>query len=387
MPPLVGDEIAWCVYNDNLPANQRRWLSEPQGIEVRQTIFATDNPGLENVIFIKYSILNTGTVADVMDSVYFGIWEDADLGEAFDDMVGCDTLLQSGFVYNYQDDYLYGANPPSFFTTLLQGPITDSSNPNDSAKQNYGELFGNFSFGGSKNLGMTAYIFNRGGDPVLNDPNTAEDARCYLQGRTRQCDLVNPCTFAYCEVRGGIDCSEVNPLLWASGDPVTDIGWILNYSSDERGTMSSGPFKLEKDKPQEIIIAYVLGRGTDPINSITVARGNVQRAIEEYESNFASMTYSPPPATNPVDNYVLYQNYPNPFNPTTTIRYELPQDGIVTINIYNILGQRVKTILNEFKRADRYEITFNGAGLASGVYFYTLKVNNFIKTKKMILIK
>ena len=339
------------------------------------------------MIFIKYSILNTGTVADVMDSVYFGIWEDADLGEAFDDMVGCDTLLQSGFVYNYQDDYLYGANPPSFFTTLLQGPITDSSNPNDSAKQNYGELFGNFSFGGSKNLGMTAYIFNRGGDPVLNDPNTAEDARCYLQGRTRQCDLVNPCTFAYCEVRGGIDCSEVNPLLWASGDPVTDIGWILNYSSDERGTMSSGPFKLEKDKPQEIIIAYVLGRGSDPINSITVARGNVQRAIEEYESNFASMTYSPPPATNPVDNYVLYQNYPNPFNPTTTIRYELPQDGIVTINIYNILGQRVKTILNEFKRADRYEITFNGAGLASGVYFYTLKVNNFIKTKKMILIK
>jgi hypothetical protein len=151
--------------------------------------------------------------------------------------------------------------------------------------------------------------------------------------------------------------------------------------------MGSGPFKLEKDKPQEIIIAYVLGRGTDPLNSITVARGNVQRAIEEYESNFASMTYSPPPATNPVDNYVLYQNYPNPFNPTTTIRYELPQDGIVTINIYNILGQKVKTLLNEFKRADRYEITFNGAGLASGVYFYTLKVNNFIKTKKMILLR
>ena len=117
-----------------------------------------------------------------------------------------------------------------------------------------------------------------------------------------------------------------------------------------RNLVGTGPFKLEKDKPQEIIIAYVLGRGTDPINSITVARENVQRAIEEYESNFASMTYSAPPATHPVNTYVLYQNYPNPFNPTTTIRYELPQDGQVTIEIFDILGQKVKTLLNEYKK-------------------------------------
>ncbi len=71
------------------------------------------------------------------------------------------------------------------------------------------------------------------------------------------------------------------------------------------------------------------------------------------------MTYSAPPATNPVNSYVLYQNYPNPFNPTTTIRYELPQDGQVTIEIFDILGQKVKTLLNEYKKADRYEVTFS----------------------------
>ncbi len=88
---------------------------------------------------------------------------------------------------------------------------------------------------------------------------------------------------------------------WFSGDPVTNIGWINTYNHDMRNVVGTGPFLLEKDKPQEIIIAYVIGRGNDPFNSITVARENVQRAIAEYESNFASMTYSAPPATNPVN--------------------------------------------------------------------------------------
>jgi len=188
-------------------------------------------------------------------------------------------------------------------------------------------------------------------------------------------------------VRGGVNCNEINPRLWASGDPVTDIGWIDRLKVDHRNLISTGPFKLEKNKPQDIIIAYVVGRGIDYFNSITVARENVQRAIREYENNFASMTYLSPPPNNPVISYILYQNYPNPFNPTTTIRYELPQEGVVTIDIYNILGQKVKTILNEFKKADRYEATFNAIGLASGVYIYRMKVNDFITSKKMVLIK
>ena len=113
----------------------------------------------------------------------------------------------------------------------------------------------------------------------------------------------------------------------------------------------------------------------------------MQRAIQEYQSNFASMTYSAPAPTNPVNSYVLYQNYPNPFNPITTIRYELPQDGQVTIDIFDILGQKVGTIVNEYKKADRYEVTFSSTGLASGVYIYQLRVNDFITSKKMVLLK
>jgi hypothetical protein len=387
MPPLIGDEIAWCVYNDGLPRNQRRWNTvEPQGIEVRQTIFATDNPELENVIFIRYSILNTGSVAEVLDSVYFGVWEDADVGDATDDVVGCDTLLQSGFYYANTPDLLYGDNPPSFFTSLLQGPVVSTNSPSDTAKNNFGQQIGTETFSNSINLDITSHIFFMSGNPIGHDPHDATEARYNLLGKTRLNEYVNPCNFVYCQVRGGVNCNEVNPKFWGSGDPVTNIGWISTQQRDYRNLIGTGPFQLEKDIPQEIIIAYVIGRGNDPLNSVTVARENVQRAIQEYQSNFASMTYSPPPAI-PVTSYLLYQNYPNPFNPITTIRYELPQDGVVTIEVFDILGQKVKTLLNEFKRADRYEVTFNSVGLASGVYIYRLKVNDFITSKKMVLIR
>ena len=78
-----------------------------------------------------------------MDSVYFGIWEDADLGDHTDDVVGCDTLLNSAFYYEDEPDYVYGENPPSFFSTLLQGPVVYTNNSSDTANNNFGELLGN----------------------------------------------------------------------------------------------------------------------------------------------------------------------------------------------------------------------------------------------------
>ncbi|HSW53960.1 MAG TPA: T9SS type A sorting domain-containing protein [Ignavibacteriaceae bacterium] len=388
MPMLIGDQTAWCVYNDGLPKGQRRWNTvNPQGIEVRQTIFATDNPELENVIFIRYSILNTGLVAEIMDSVYFGVWEDADVGDYTKDKVGCDTLLNSGFYYKDGPDAIYGINPPSFFTTFLQGPFIETNNPSDTAHNNSGELIGSEKSGGRKNLDITSHVFSVPGPSGFMSPENEVEAKNYMLGKNRVGQFPDPCNFIYGEVRGGVNCNEINPAFWVSGDPVSDYGWINTFRSDKRNLISTGPFLLEKDKPQEIIIAYVIGRGTDPLSSVTVARENVQRAIQEYQSNFASMTYMPPSATNPVNSYVLYQNYPNPFNPTTTIRYELPQDGVVTIEVFDILGQKVKTILNEFKRADRYEVTFSSTGLASGVYIYQLRVNDFITSKKMILIR
>jgi len=85
--------------------------------------------------------------------------------------------------------------------------------------------------------------------------------------------------------------------------------------------------------------------------------------------------------------YELAQNYPNPFNPSTTIKYQLPKDGIVTLKVYDILGSEVATLVNEQKTAGRYEVSFNASQLASGVYIYRLQSGEYISSRKMMLLK
>lgn len=88
-----------------------------------------------------------------------------------------------------------------------------------------------------------------------------------------------------------------------------------------------------------------------------------------------------------VDNYDLSQNYPNPFNPTTTINYQIKEDGLVTLKLYDILGSEVITLVNEDKTKGRYSYNFNASDLASGVYIYQLRVNDFVSAKKLMLLK
>ncbi|MDR3669134.1 MAG: SBBP repeat-containing protein [Ignavibacteriaceae bacterium] len=87
------------------------------------------------------------------------------------------------------------------------------------------------------------------------------------------------------------------------------------------------------------------------------------------------------------DKYSLEQNYPNPFNPSATINYSLAKDGNVKLIVYNTLGSKVATIVNEYKQAGNYSVQFNGSIMTSGIYFYKLEAGQFIQVKKMILIK
>ena len=87
------------------------------------------------------------------------------------------------------------------------------------------------------------------------------------------------------------------------------------------------------------------------------------------------------------EKFALYQSYPNPFNPTATITFELSASGKATLKVFNILGQEVSTLVDGFLTQGKYAVQFNGSGLASGVYLYRLKVNDFTDIKKMILVK
>ena len=88
-----------------------------------------------------------------------------------------------------------------------------------------------------------------------------------------------------------------------------------------------------------------------------------------------------------LNTYYLSQNYPNPFNPSTKINYKVGEPGLVQLKVYNVLGVEVANLVNEYKNAGDYSADFNALNLSSGVYFYSLSVNNFVQTRKMILEK
>lgn len=116
----------------------------------------------------------------------------------------------------------------------------------------------------------------------------------------------------------------------------------------------------------------------DPNPPYLIVSYNIVTGIEDFESELNSFT--------------LYQNYPNPFNPNTTIRFRIPSAGIhsnipVQLKVYDVLGVEIVTLINEEKSAGVYEINFNASNFASGIYLYTLRVREFISTKKMILMK
>ncbi|MCW8803093.1 MAG: T9SS type A sorting domain-containing protein, partial [Ignavibacteriaceae bacterium] len=83
----------------------------------------------------------------------------------------------------------------------------------------------------------------------------------------------------------------------------------------------------------------------------------------------------------------LEQNYPNPFNPTTNIGFRIANFGLVTLKVYDVLGNEITTLVNEEKPAGEYEVEFDGSSLTSGIYFYQIKAGDFIETKQMVYLK
>jgi len=306
-PGLIGDETVWCVYNDGVPRDMRRYNDvDPIGIEIHQTVFGyKEGESLSNTVFVKYRIINTGNVTDKLDSIIFSCWTDPDLGDYTDDLVGCDTLFNTGYCYNDGSDVAYGNNPPAMFTQVIQGPHSFMPNvtfmdANGNGKFDEGEVPLNDAFEfvshfqpkrkivGAKNLTLSSY-----GNFLWTHPIGEVDNRFirwnYLNGLYRNGDLINPCTWYFGVVLGGVNCSQINPRLHYSGDPIARIGWINSSRDDQRMMTNVGRFQLIKDKPVDIIVAYTLGRGTDALNSITKGKRFLSYNNSFFEYSFQNL--------------------------------------------------------------------------------------------------
>jgi hypothetical protein len=168
---------------------------------------------------------------------------------------------------------------------------------------------------------------------------------------------------------------------------------ILEWSTATE--LNNHGFEIERSLNQEnwITIGFVEGHGTisDPQNySFTDGgiNGTVYYRLKQIDfdgtHNFSSVLEINSTTVATMD---LEQNYPNPFNPNTNIKYQVGNDGFVSLEVFNSLGEVVATLVNEFKPAGSYQVSFTGANLTSGFYIYILKSGNFIQSKKMILLK
>ena len=202
----------------------------------------------------------------------------------------------------------------------------------------------------------------------------------------------------------------MNPYYWCSGDPVGNpgIGWLLTVNRDLRGVGSAGPFTLVQDREVEILVGYEIDRGTTPLGGITAVRAVSDEIQIFYENNFGYPIVSVEDKPTIASSFKLEQNYPNPFNPSTKIKFTIPsviasgakQSQMVTLKIYDVLGNEVAILVNEELSAGEYEAEFNshsdaGQNLPSGVYFYQLRTKvpetssgqSIVQTKKMVLMK
>lgn len=253
-PDVKGDLFYWYVAGDHdLNAHSTQFSTLPLGVEVRSSFFGFDTIApLGNTIFFKYDIVNVSE--NDIEDVYIGVWSDPDLGDANDDFVGCDTILNMGFCYNGNEfDNLFGSQVPAVGYLLLQGV-------------------------GSS--GMSSFVMMANGDPLYSDPGTADEAYNYLAALTLQGDHWldpdgNPTSFLY------------------PGNPVTGSGWNMiddHDPQDIRFLINSGPFDLAMGESQEIIGAILISDGGNSHNSISRLKDEAALVKEIWQSDFDLLT-------------------------------------------------------------------------------------------------
>jgi Secretion system C-terminal sorting domain len=410
-PDLLGDQTAWCVYKDSVPSEFRIYFNaKPQGIEIQQTVFASSiNESFENTVFIRYRLENVGLTSNILDSVYFSAWSDPDIGYASDDLVGCDTIINAGFVYQNTPDDNYGQSAPTLITSILQGPpiyipdstYIDSNNngyydeadvPISSAYENNGLVKGvNYTDGAvnSSIISFKQFLTNFHG----TNPADEIEVRRLILGFTEQGDVIDPCNWLFGEITND-SCQNINGIFMYSGDPIMYDGWINTKPRDQIMMVNTGPFELEVDKPIDIVVAYIIGYNNQhSLLSLKDAKQKVRNVNLFFQNNvFESSAEEDTTqlALQPVYLFGLKQNYPNPFNSTTKISYAIPYSEHphnVTIKVYDLLGQVVETLVNKIQSEGIYHIEFSSGNLPSGVYLVSLSNVEYTDTIKLIILK
>ena len=288
-PDAPADQVMWIVINDfNELLSLGMYGSLPTGLELQETIWGYKRVGpLGDILFKKFRLINQGVFRS--DSFFVSQWSDPDLGDYSEDLVGADTALSMGFVYNsgsVDREYTkFGIPPPAAGYDFFQGPIVPS--PGDTA------IFDLKPLADFRNLPMTSFNFFSAGSPI-SDPTQGD----YTKGTLKWWKMLRGLVADEPPAvdRPFID-NEGNETVFAlAGDPVAGTGWLDNSNTgspaalppgDRRMALISGPFTFEPGDTQEVVVAVVAGLGADRLSSISVMKFNDRFAQNTYNALFA----------------------------------------------------------------------------------------------------
>jgi len=288
------------------------------------------------------------------------------------------NVIVTGFSYvtGNDDDYVtikYDSTGDTLWIRSYNGPGDNTDQANDLAIDDFGNVYvtGN-SYGGiSTNYDYCSIKYNSDGDSLwvnrYNGPGSDID-----QGISIALDkLYNVYVTGSSTAAGSLDYATIKY------DTIGDEQWVERYSNGGASGSSEEVSSLYVDTLYNVYIT-----GMSALDYATVKYVQTVTSVDNSQQN---VPYK----------FILEQNYPNPFNPSTIIKYSIPsviasgakQSQLVTLKVYDVLGNEVAILVNEEKASGSYEVNFKASNLSSGVYLYKIQTGSFIETKKMILMK
>ena len=354
IPGVSGaDQTVWFVTNDLNPTNVANlYGAQPLGIECQFTIWAYSQQGaLGSMIFKNYLIINKSN--QTFDSMYVCQWADPDLGNAEDDLAGCDTTLSLGYIYNSNNvDASYNElPPPSAGFDFFQGPRVAS--PGDTT------FFRGHRIGGYKSLPMTAFFYFIKQDPFLADPTLKDPAgsvqmynfmrgRIGLTGQLFEDPDGNPSTFTL------------------TGDPQAGTGWVDGRqfgAGDRRIGLSSGPFAMAPGDTQEVVVAEIAAGaipGVDRLSAVGLLKFFDRVAQQSYNNNFELPSPPPPPKTtaSELDREIVLDWGKNTGQVAATENWDVRGFKFQGYNVYQLPS--ASATVEDAKRITTYDVAGDG---------------------------
>lgn len=368
-PLLIGDQTLWCSFTDAYQENREYNPCPPLNAEIHLTAWGLDS--IPEAVFLRWQFFNKNSIE--WSNAYVGFFIDPDIVDATNNLVGSDSALS--IVYSFEDirrqqfDSTFAAG-----YVVLESPIIES--PGDTAITFTGPL-PNY-----KNSAVIAPLVSKYYPLDWAVPQHGKNyAKSWIFRRLAGQDtaghaMINPITG--------------KPTKWGlSGDPISKTGWIDESPQDRFMMISTGPFDLLPGESNAMTIAIIIVPDSNYFGTVPRLK---QRAAEIKEffrnlmSKLTDVNFNSV-AIDRLSGYRLSQNYPNPFNATTKISYILPEPGLVTLSIFNLLGSEIATLVQERQNAGSYEVFWNAEYSPSGTYFYRLEVGEFKATRKLVLLK